>query len=277
MQAEARLVRSQRAHAQTEACLAESKLARSVVEQQLAESRRAGLDVEHARDDALRAVARAEAAAHDANARAEVLARRLSASEPGTPRSTHRAAGAAAALGLAAVFVAILAWPARDDEAAGGRGVVAAASAGTVAKPKRVVRADPLALRLNIPADYLALYRRAGARYGLDWTRLAAIGAIESGHGQARMLGITTGASARGAIGPAQFLPGTWERFGLDGDGDGTRDPRNPADAILAMASYLRASGAPGDWRAALRSYNHSDAYVAAVETLAASLRSSAS
>ncbi len=39
------------------------------------------------------------------------------------------------------------------------------------------------------------------------------------------------------------------------------------------MASYLRASGAPQDWRAALRSYNHSDAYVTSVETLAASLR----
>ncbi len=68
-------------------------------------------------------------------------------------------------------------------------------------------------------------------------------------------------------------MPGTWERFGLDGNGDGARNPHDPADAIPAMASYLRASGAPQDWRGALRSYNHSDAYVTAVESLAASLR----
>ena len=85
-----------------------------------------------------------------------------------------------------------------------------------------------------------------------------------------------TGTNADGASGPAQFLAGTWERFGLDGDGDGARSPHEPADAIHAMASYLRASGAPQDWRAALRSYNHSDAYVDAVEKLAASLRGNA-
>ena len=135
---------------------------------------------------------------------------------------------------------------------------------------------DKLALRLQIPAHYLALYRQAGARYGLDWTRLAAIGAIESGHGQAQIAGITTGSNPDGASGPAQFLAGTWERFGLDGNADGDRNPHDPADAIHAMASYLRASGAPQDWRAALRSYNHSDAYVDAVERLAASMRSNA-
>jgi len=39
------------------------------------------------------------------------------------------------------------------------------------------------------------------------------------------------------------------------------------------MASYLRASGAPEDWRGALRTYNHSDVYASAVERLAASYR----
>ena len=112
------------------------------------------------------------------------------------------------------------------------------------------------------------------ARYGLDWTRLAAIGAIESGHGQARVAGVLSGTKPDGASGLAQFLAGTWERFGVDGNGDGSRDPHDAADAIPAMASYLRASGAPQDWRAALRSDNHSDAYVDAVEKLASKLRS---
>jgi len=42
------------------------------------------------------------------------------------------------------------------------------------------------------------------------------------------------------------------------------------------MASYLRASGAPQDWRSALRTYNHSDAYARNVEWLAARYRRAA-
>ena len=190
---------------------------------------------------------------------------------------SRRAAAGACALGSAALLFAILAWPARDGDSDRRGGYVAAAraSAADAPRPARPA-ADPLAARLGIPAAYLSLYRRAGARYGLDWTRLAAVGAIESGHGQGQATGIVAGANLHGASGPAQFLPGTWERFGLDGDGDGDRDPYDPADAIFAMASYLRASGAPQDWRSALRAYNHSDAYVTSVEQLAASLRGGA-
>ncbi|GGM82000.1 transglycosylase [Longimycelium tulufanense] len=45
--------------------------------------------------------------------------------------------------------------------------------------------------------------------------------------------------SHAGAVGLAQFMPGTWARWGVDADGDGTKDPRNPADAILAQARYM--------------------------------------
>ena len=51
------------------------------------------------------------------------------------------------------------------------------------------------------------------------------------------------------------------------------RDPYDAADAIPAMASYLRASGAPEDWRGALRTYNNSAVYASAVERLAARYR----
>jgi membrane-bound lytic murein transglycosylase B len=246
---------------------------------------RAAAVAELARAEALRAAARAEAAAHDASARADALAQRPPMAAPPVPpaavqpsrRAARRAAVGAFALGAAALVVAILAWPARGGDADHRVAGVAAARASAADAPRPAPPAvDPLAARLGIPAAYLALYRRAAARYGLDWTRLAAVGAIESGHGQGRANGIATGANLRGASGPAQFLPGTWERFGLDGDGDGDRDPYDPADAIFAMASYLRASGAPQDWRAALRAYNHSDAYVTSVETLAASLRGEA-
>jgi membrane-bound lytic murein transglycosylase B len=45
------------------------------------------------------------------------------------------------------------------------------------------------------------------------------------------------------AMGPMQFLPGTWARYAADGDGDGTADPQNLYDATLAAARYLCAGG----------------------------------
>jgi soluble lytic murein transglycosylase-like protein len=42
-----------------------------------------------------------------------------------------------------------------------------------------------------------------------------------------------------GAQGLAQFMPGTWVGEGVDGDGDGIRDPFNPADAIASQASFM--------------------------------------
>jgi membrane-bound lytic murein transglycosylase B len=62
--------------------------------------------------------------------------------------------------------------------------------------------------------------------------------------------GRVVSSSSAGAQGPMQFLPSTWEAYGLGGD---VRDPR---DAIMGAANYLRASGAPGDGRAALYAYN---------------------
>jgi hypothetical protein len=59
-----------------------------------------------------------------------------------------------------------------------------------------------------------------------------------------------------------QFLPSTWLRYGVDADGDGRADPASPVDAIYSAANYLRASGAPGDWYAAVFAYNHSSSYV---------------
>jgi len=238
----------------------------------LVEARAAAASLQAERDHARQAAARAEAAAHDATARAEALA-----ADPGATvgaarrmrRPPRRSFAIACTIGSLAIVGGILVSP-RGDRA-GARGVAAASPAAAGVQVPVVF--DALAQRLQIPADYFTLYRRTAARYGLDWTRLAAIGAIESRHGQSRAAGVASGTNPRGASGPAQFLAGTWERFGVDGDGDGTRDPHDPADAIAAMASYLRASGAPQDWRAALRAYNRSDAYVTAVERLAASYR----
>lgn len=43
--------------------------------------------------------------------------------------------------------------------------------------------------------------------------------------------------SPAGAQGLAQFMPQTWEQYGLDGDGDGIADVWNPIDAIHSAAA----------------------------------------
>ncbi|MFF0494592.1 peptidoglycan DD-metalloendopeptidase family protein [Nocardia sp. NPDC004068] len=44
--------------------------------------------------------------------------------------------------------------------------------------------------------------------------------------------------SPAGALGPAQFMPGTWAGHGVDGDGDGTVDVFSIADAVVSQGKY---------------------------------------
>jgi hypothetical protein len=135
--------------------------------------------------------------------------------------------------------------------------------------------------RAEIPPLYLRLYVQAGARYGIDPWILAGIGAVESDHGRSTAVGVRSGVNAFGCCaGPMQFSvigrPSTWDRYGVDGDHDGCTSPYEAADAIPAAARYLRASGAPGDYRAALFAYNHADWYVAEVLAKDATFRGAA-
>jgi hypothetical protein len=136
--------------------------------------------------------------------------------------------------------------------------------------------ASALALR-EIPPSYLRLYEAAAARYGLDWAILAGIGKVECDHGRDPDSSCTHEGSVNsaGAGGPMQFLASTWATYGVDVTGDGSPDRWSPADAIYGAASYLRAAGAPRDYRAAIYAYNHASWYVAEVESWAAKYRGS--
>jgi membrane-bound lytic murein transglycosylase B len=101
--------------------------------------------------------------------------------------------------------------------------------------------------RGDIPGNYLDWIRRGAARYGLDWTVIAGIYSIESDFGRLNAPGVRSGENFAGAGGPGQFLTTTWERYGVDGDGDARTDRYDPADAIPGTANLLRHNGAPAD------------------------------
>jgi len=120
----------------------------------------------------------------------------------------------------------------------------------------------------EIPPLYLSLYEQAASHYGLDWAILAGIGKVECDHGRDPDPSCTKegAVNSAGAGGPAQFLASTWAEYGVDADGKGPLDRWDPADAIYGMANYLRASGAPQNYRKAIYAYNHAWWYVNEVE-----------
>jgi murein DD-endopeptidase MepM/ murein hydrolase activator NlpD len=112
-------------------------------------------------------------------------------------------------------------------------------------------------------AQLLALWQEAGGAYGVPWEVLGAINKIESNFGR------NMGPSSAGALGWMQFMPDTWARWGMDGDGDGVANPWIPEDAVYAAARYLAAAGAHDDLYRAIFAYNHADWYVQDVLELA--------
>jgi hypothetical protein len=108
----------------------------------------------------------------------------------------------------------------------------------------------------EIPPFLLPIYQACGTEYGIPWEVLASINKIETA------FGTNTNVSSAGAVGWMQFLPSSWEAFGLDANGDGRKDPYNPVDAICAAASYLKLAGGNEDLYQAIFAYNHADWYV---------------
>ena len=119
----------------------------------------------------------------------------------------------------------------------------------------------------EIPDGLIPIYQAAARTCeGLDWTVLAAIHKVETSFGKDRAT------SSAGAQGPMQFMPATFDSYGVDGDDDGRADINDVDDAIFSAANLLCANGAgdPARLASAIWNYNHSDEYVAEVLTLAA-------
>ena len=135
-------------------------------------------------------------------------------------------------------------------------------AAGCQPKPTRAAVAD-------VPRSYLRLYCKAGARYRIPWSVLAAIGKVESDHGRVHLPGVRSGSNWAGACGPMQLgcVPhskagNAWARYGHG-------RPHDPTAAIPAAARYLVDHGARRDLDRAIFAYNHSWSYVARVKQLA--------
>lgn len=113
-----------------------------------------------------------------------------------------------------------------------------------------------------------ALAKSAAAKYGIDWRILEAVWQVESGKEW-----YTTTQSYAGAQGPMQFMRGTWNKYAVDGNGDGVADMYSAQDAVYAGANLLAQAGAAeGNVNSALLSYNHAQWYVDKVKGIAASI-----
>jgi murein DD-endopeptidase MepM/ murein hydrolase activator NlpD len=107
----------------------------------------------------------------------------------------------------------------------------------------------------EIPPFLLPIYQACGTEYGIPWEVLASINKIETD------FGTNLNVSSAGAVGWMQFLPSSWETYGVDANGDGRKDPYNPVDAICAAARYLKIAGGQHDLYKAILAYNHADWY----------------
>jgi len=137
---------------------------------------------------------------------------------------------------------------AEADAQAANAAKLALASRNTVSRERRVY---------NDPSNFDSIYARAEAAYGVDARLLKAIHQVETGGSGSTGL---TNRSGSGATGPMQFMPSTWRRHGVDGNGDGIADINNVEDAIFSAAAYLKACGYPNIQKA-LWGYNPSTSY----------------
>ncbi len=197
------------------------------------------------------------------------------ASDTTSPQSTQDAAKS----GDIAPVIPVGPFPADEEYAVNGE--LPAPSAGEPTAP--VIPPDVLAalpvggaavpeivLRAYLRAESLLATTQPGCH--LTWSLLASIGRIESGHarggqvdGDGKTVSPILGPALNGngfaairdtdggahdgdrnwdrAVGPMQFIPATWARYGADATGDGVADPHNVYDAAVSAGRYLCSGG----------------------------------
>lgn len=166
------------------------------------------------------------------------------------------------------------------------------ALAAVITGPTSAQTAPSALAAAEIPSDLLPVYMAAAETCpGLPWEVLAAIGWVESRHaggdadpatgnvappiagppldGTGGVEAIPDASQPDGwahALGPMQFLSSTWARWATlapDRPPGAAPDVNNAWDAIFTAARYVcSGAGQLDDVRAAVRRYNHSDAYV---------------
>ncbi|MBB4929420.1 hypothetical protein F4561_000240 [Lipingzhangella halophila] len=175
------------------------------------------------------------------------------------------------------------------------------ASVSPVPSPEWVTR---VASGTGIPSRALHGYAAAQLRLTeeqpecqIAWPTLAAIGAVESHHGTltggeiepdgrasidvigvplngadgTEVIADTDGGELDGdpqwdrAVGPMQFIPSTWQRWGSSAADEREPDPQHIDDAALSAARYLCSGGrdltVARDWWSAIMAYNESQSY----------------
>jgi hypothetical protein len=115
------------------------------------------------------------------------------------------------------------------------------------------------AWRKKVPTEYLNAFEEAAARYDLGrrgvWA-LAAVARLESNFGRGMSNGELEKRSALGLVGEE------WQRYAVDGDGDGRIRREDPADSAATLARMIWSQGG---LRAGLFEHNHAKWYVDAV------------
>src|SRR2546430_1827537 len=133
-----------------------------------------------------------------------------------------------------------------------------------------------------IPAAVLPIYQAAARTCpGMDWAVLAGIGKIETNHGRSTLPGVHSGQNFAGAMGPMQFLQGTWDANKVAAPGHIIPNVYDIADAIYSAAKYLCSNGGGAGLPTpdakklhdAIWHYNHSEQYVSDVLAMAARYR----
>ena len=131
--------------------------------------------------------------------------------------------------------------------------------------------------RARVPDVERRVRQRAGELAGVFYPEVLSMFALADRTG---VDPLAVRGSGSGAFGMPQFLPSSYLRFAVDGDGDGRVSLYDPPDAIASAANYLARHGwRPGlthaQQRQVIWAYNHSDPYIDTVLALAAELERS--